>query len=234
MLLGTTAPWKRVLARLTNAQKMVLATGPHGSVPALLEDCLAAAVDAIVAEHVTGDVRTPEAYAAGLAAVRTHLAAGVLRVVDDVVPVLEAAALVRRRLDATAAAATTQRTLAASRADVQAQLDGLVRPGFVADTGVGRLRDLTRYLRAMDVRLERAPQNAREAQLQATIDGVETAYADLLESLPTARRRATEITDIGWLIEELRVSLFAQSLGVVGKVSDKRVHAAIRAVSPSR
>ncbi|MFN8044957.1 MAG: ATP-dependent RNA helicase HrpA [Dermatophilaceae bacterium] len=234
MLLGTTAPWKRVLARLTNAQKMVLATGPHGSVPALLEDCLAAAVDAIVAEHVTGDVRTPEAYAAGLAAVRTHLAAGVLRVVDAVVPVLEAAALVRRRLDATAAAATTQRTLAASRADVQAQLDGLVRPGFVADTGVGRLRDLTRYLRAMDVRLERAPQNAREAQLQATIDGVETAYADLLESLPTARRRATEITDIGWLIEELRVSLFAQSLGVVGKVSDKRVHAAIRAVSPSR
>ena len=48
-----------MLARLTNTQKVVLATSPHGSVPALLEDCLAAAVDAIVAEHVPGQVRTP-------------------------------------------------------------------------------------------------------------------------------------------------------------------------------
>jgi ATP-dependent helicase HrpA len=231
MLLGTTAPWKRVLARLTNAQKVVLATGPHGSVPALLEDCLAAAVDAIVAEQVPGEVRTEEAYAAALAAVRTHLAARVVQVVEAVVPVLEAASAVRRRLDALAPAATGQRTLGATVADVRAQLDGLVRPGFVADTGQDRLRHLGRYLRAMDLRLERAPHNPREAQLQEIIDGVEAAYADLLERLPAARRSAPEVREVGWLIEELRVSLFAQSLGVVGKVSEKRVRAAIAALA---
>ena len=45
LILNTSPPWKRVLARLTNTQKVVLATSPHGSVPALLEDCLAAATD---------------------------------------------------------------------------------------------------------------------------------------------------------------------------------------------
>ena len=89
-----------------------------------------------------------------------------------------------------------------------------------------------RYLRAMQLRLERAAHNPREAQLQAGIDTVETAYADLLESLPTIRRRAREVTDIGWQIEELRVSLFAQSLGTAEKVSEKRVLTAIAALRP--
>ena len=102
-----------------------------------------------------------------------------------------------------------------------------MRPGFVADTGEDRLRHLTRYLRAMEVRLERAARNPREAQLQATIDSVETAYADLLDTLPEPRRRSQAVLDLAWLIEELRVSLFAQGLGTAEKVSDKRVLAAI-------
>ncbi|MCB1239000.1 MAG: DUF3418 domain-containing protein, partial [Tetrasphaera sp.] len=128
LILNTSPPWKRVLARLTNTQKVVLATSPHGSVPALLEDCLAAAVDAIVAEHVPGQVRTPESYAAALAAVRTHIATRVLTVVDGVIPVLEAATRVRHLLEATGS------RLPATTADVRAQLGSLVRPGFVADT----------------------------------------------------------------------------------------------------
>ena len=232
LLLATNPPWKRVLARLTNTQKVVLATGPHGSVPALLEDCLAAAVDALVAEHVRGEVRDESAYAVALAAVRTHLAARVVSIVEDVVPVLEAASGVRRLLESIERTAPPTSTIRVSAADVRAQLDGLVRPGFVADTGASRLRDLVRYLRAMQLRLERAAHNPREAQLQAGIDTVETAYADLLESLPTIRRRAREVTDIGWQIEELRVSLFAQSLGTAEKVSEKRVLTAIAALRP--
>ncbi|NLJ53308.1 MAG: ATP-dependent RNA helicase HrpA, partial [Intrasporangiaceae bacterium] len=84
ILLGTTPPWKRVLARLTNAQKLALSHNPHGSIPALLEDCLAAAVDEIVAERlpVGAVVRTPEQFAEVLAAVRTHVATRVLLVVE--------------------------------------------------------------------------------------------------------------------------------------------------------
>jgi len=232
LLLNTTAPWKRVLARLSNAQKLALADNPHGSVPALLQDCLDAAVDAVVAEHVPGEVRTEQAWTAALTAVRTHAATRVLAVVEAVEPVLARAAAVRRALDALAKGAAADRT-AATRADVRAQLDSLVRPGFVAATSVGRLRDVERYLRAMEHRLERAATNAREPVLQEQVDGVEAAYADLLESLPALRRDAPDVTDIAWMIEELRVSLFAQTLGTSGPVSEKRVRAAIAAVAAS-
>ncbi len=81
---------------------------------------------------------------------------------------------------------------------------------------------------------ERAATNPREPVLQEQVDAVEAAYADLLESLPPTRRAAAEVTDIGWMVEELRVSLFAQTLGTAGPVSEKRVRAAIAAVTASR
>ena len=218
---------------LSNAQKLALADNPHGSVPALLQDCLDAAVDDIVAEHVPGEVRTEEAYAAALAAVRTHAATRVLTVIEAVEPVLALASAVRRTLEALERGASASRT-AATRADVRAQLDSLVRPGFVAATGVRRLRDVHRYLRAAEHRLERAATNPREALLQEAVDGVEAAYADLLDALPEAERDAAEVTDIGWMVEELRVSLFAQSLGTAYPVSEKRVRNAIAAVARPR
>ena len=120
---------------------------------------------------------------------------------------------------------------AATRADVRAQLDSLVRPGFVAATGLRRLRDVERYLRAALHRLERAATNAREPVLQESIDRVEAAYADLLDALPATRRTSAEVTEIGWMVEELRVSLFAQFLGTAHPISEKRVRSSIAAVA---
>ncbi len=231
LLLATTPPWSRVLARLSNTDKLRLQQNPYGSVPALLQDCLAAAVDALVAEHVPGPVRSQDAYAAALGAVRAHVVARVLQVVDAVLPVLAETAEVQRRLDALASGASAAR-LAASVADVRAQLGSLVRPGFVATTGQARLPDLLRYLRAMSHRLERAATNPREAVLQEVVERVEAAYADVLDSLPAARRGAAEVVEVGAMIEELRVSLFAQGLGTAYPVSEKRVLRAIAALRP--
>jgi ATP-dependent helicase HrpA len=228
LLLGTSPPWKRVLARLSNTQKLALGHNPHGSVPALLEDCLAAAVDDIVADRSTSGavVRTPEQFAEVLGAVRTHAATRVLRVVEDVEPVLTLAAAVRADL-----ARPRPATLGATVADARAQLDSLIRPGFVAATGVGRLPHLRRYLTGIQVRMERADESpSRDAALQVGIDEVESAYADLLDSLGPTRARATDVREIAWLIEELRVGTFAQRLGTAHPVSVKRVLTAIRAV----
>lgn len=226
LLLNTSPPWKRVLARLTNAQKLALAENPHGSVPALLEDALAAAVDDIVAQHVSGPVRTRADFEQALTATRTHIAQRVLTIVSEVEPVLAQRSEVLRLLERMTAPA-----VATTVADVRAQLDGLVRPGFIADTGAGRLPDLRRYLRAITVRLEKAAENPRrDATHQQTIDAVESAYADLLDALTPLRRRGQDVTDIGWMIEELRVSLFAQALGTAYPVSAKRVRTAIAAI----
>ncbi len=226
LLLNTSPPWKRVLARLTNAQKLALADNPHGSVPALLEDALAAAVDDIVAQHVAGPVRTRAAFEEALAATRTHVAQRVLTIVAEVEPVLAQRTEITTLLGRMQAPA-----LSGTVADVRAQLDGLVRPGFVADTGLEHLPHLRRYLRAIVVRLEKAAENPRrDAGHMEAIDAVEAAYADLLEALPPLRRRGQDVVDIGWMIEELRVSLFAQALGTAHSVSAKKVRAAIAAV----
>nr|WP_270889605.1 ATP-dependent RNA helicase HrpA [Pedococcus sp. 5OH_020] len=231
VLLNTTAPWKRVLARLTNAQKLTLGDNPHGSVPALLEDALACAVDSIVSERPggAGAVRDAGAFQEVLAAVRTHVATRVLAVVDEVEPVLAEARQVRSELDRLTAPAA-----ASLVADVRAQLDSLVYRGFVADTGLDRLRDLRRYLRAMAQRLQKAPSSpaalARDAASQEVVDRVESAYADLLDSLPAVERRSDRVREIGWMVEELRVSLFANGLGTAYPVSEKRIRAAIAAL----
>ncbi|GAA3618129.1 ATP-dependent RNA helicase HrpA [Marihabitans asiaticum] len=232
LLLGTSPPWKRVLASLSNADKLALGDNPHGSVPALLEDCLGAAVDDITAEHAPEEIRDREAFDEALRAVRTHLGARTLLAVREIQPILVRRKAIHASLDRITAA-----SLAPAVADMRAQLDGLVGPGFVTAAGLGRLSDLTRYLRGIEVRLERlgdAP--ARDAEHQRVIDEVETEYADLLESLDPLQRDREDVRAIAWQIEELRVSLFAQSVGAVGPVSAKRVRRAMaevrRAVDP--
>lgn len=228
LLLNTTAPWKRVLARLSNAQKLALGNNPHGSVPALLDDCLACAVDAIVAERAPGSVRDADAFAEVLTAVRTHVATRVLTVVDEVEPVLSLAREVEQGVASLGGPA-----VAALAADLRAQLGSLVYPGFVADTGLDRLPSLRRYLRGMLQRIAKAPGAlARDAQSQEVVDRVEEAYADLLDSLAPVDRRSQPVLDAGWMIEELRVSLFANSLGTAYPVSEKRVRKALAALAP--
>ena len=229
LLLNISAPWKQVLARLTNAQKLALGHNPHGSVPALLADCLAAAVDAISGEQVRHAVRSREDFEWALSGLRTHVTARVVHVVGLVEPILAKHLEITNRL----AALETSSNPAVGRlvADVRAQVRELVRPGFLADTGVARLPDVDRYLRAVLHRLDKAPGNlARDAQALEQVDLVEGRFADLLERLRPAQRGAAEVTAIGWMIEELRVSLFAQTIGTAYSVSPQRILKAISAV----
>ncbi|TQM58464.1 ATP-dependent RNA helicase HrpA [Humibacillus xanthopallidus] len=236
LLLGITPPWKQILSRLTNAQKLALGHNPHGSVPALLDDCLAAAIDAIRDDAVTdrssgGDhaVRTREDFEWALSAVRTHTTAKVVQVVGLVEPILaKDLALTNRLADLDRSSSPAIRPMLA---DVRAQLRELVRPGFVADTGLRRLPDLDRYLRAIAHRLDKGPANlARDTVALEQVDLVEGRYADLLDSLRPAQRGAAEVAEIGWMIEELRVSLFAQTIGTAYSVSPQRVLKAIAKV----
>ena len=226
LLLNTTAPWKRVLALLTNAQKLALGNNPHGSVPALLDDCLACAVDSIVAERPGGTVRTPEEFEETLAAVRRGVVPRVLEVIELVEPVL-----VRAREVELGQSGLTSPVVASTRADLERQLRALVRPGFVADTGYARLRHLERYLRAMRVRQDKAPgEVARDAERMAVVHRVEQERASLLAALPPARRTDPDVVELRWMLEELRVSLFAQTLGTAHPVSEKRIYKAMDAV----
>src|SRR5690606_4564048 len=115
--------------------------------------------------------------------------------------------------------------------DMRTRLAALVYPGVVAATGWERLRDLLRYLRAIERRLEKLPQNpARDRDRMLVVAEVREEYEDLLKRLPPERRDAEDVRQIRWMIEELRVSLFAQTLGTPYPVSDTRIYRAIDAV----
>nr|WP_238154525.1 MULTISPECIES: ATP-dependent RNA helicase HrpA [unclassified Ornithinimicrobium] len=223
LLLGTQPPWKRLLALLTNQQKLSLGHNPHGSVPALLEDALAAAVDSVVAEQPHGTVRTPAQFEAALVGVRQQSVPRVLQIVESLVPILDTArevSLRLQRLDAPAAADMA--------VDLRRQLDTLVRPGFVAEVGHARLPRMVVWLRAMSERLDKGVQDLpRDRQRMGEVRVVEEELAAFLDKLPPHRRQDPDVLDIVWSLQELRVSLFAQRLGTAGPVSAKRIYAAM-------
>jgi ATP-dependent helicase HrpA len=116
-------------------------------------------------------------------------------------------------------------------ADIGEQVANLVFPGFLAATPHGHLVDLPRYLKAAQQRIVTLSSSpARDAAGMAAITGVEDAYAELVAAAPPGRL-PDFVEEIGWLVEELRVSLFAQGLGTKQAVSEKRVRQAIRAAA---
>lgn len=224
----------RITSRWTGTQALTLAASPYPSTDALVADVQLAAVDRLLTTHLAGRpataVRTADTYATARTAVRDGLEDQVHRVVGDLVSVLSAA----RDLDAAVRGTRSLALLGAVR-DVQAQAEALVHDGFVAETGAERLPQLARYLRAAALRLDKAGANpTRDEQLAWQV-------RDLEQLLGQTRARVTSRTlvpadlaaldEVRWLLEELRVSLFAQQLGTPVPVSEKRIRKALSAIA---
>ena len=74
----------------------------------------------------------------------------------------------------------------------------------------------------------------RDAERTAALHRVTAAYRQAVEQLPPARRADSDVRAVHWMIEELRVSLFAQMLGTSGPVSEKRIQAAVARLAAAR
>jgi ATP-dependent helicase HrpA len=148
--------------------------------------------------------------------------------VDDVERVLAAAHEVRLALPADPPGAQADAV-----EDIRAQFRRLLPTGFVTSAGRAHLADLARYLTEISRRLERLPRDVEidRARMQR-VHAVEQAYEELVRALPKGRAGAADVRDIGWSVEELRVSLWAQQLGTKRPVSEQRIYRAIDAVVP--
>ncbi|WP_265444402.1 ATP-dependent RNA helicase HrpA [Flexivirga meconopsidis] len=224
ILLGVDVPWKRIQGLFTNTQRLALGNNPHGSMPALMDDVLAAAVDDIVARDLPGGtVRNEAQFDEALRVVRQQVAPRVVQVVELVAPVLDHAREVRLALDR-----LSQPSVGELKRELERQYAALIHPGFVAQTGLARLRDLDRYLRAMLERIEKAPSDlARDRQRAEDVAIVEAERSKVLAALPASRHTDADVVDLRWQIEELRVSLFAQRLGTPRPISPKRIFKAM-------
>ncbi|REF00036.1 ATP-dependent RNA helicase HrpA [Thermomonospora umbrina] len=226
VLLNAPSPVKFLQGRLTNQGKLALSHSPHGSVAALFDDCVTAAADKLIAE-AGGPAWDEEGFTKLYDHVRSDLADTAAAVVTHVERILKTSHDLDRRLRGTGSL-----TLVPSLTDLRAQLDDLVSPGFVTATGWRRLPDLLRYLRAMEARLDKLPENPnRDRLLMQQVERMRQEYLALLHRLPPARRDEDAVRQVRWMIEELRVSLFAQRLGTRYPVSDKRILKAIAQIT---
>lgn len=227
LALRVPSPDRYVLEHLNNTEKLTFSQNPHGSVSALIADCALAAVDKLTPADLPWD---RESFDALYEQVRAEL----IDTVFTVTAVVERILASTRRIDKQLKG-TTSLALISALNDVKSQLEQLVFPGFVARTGFAQLSQLPRYLTAIEKRLEKLPGNVqRDALNMAAVQRLEDDYDDAVSALLPGRRAGTELTQVRWMIEELRVSLFAVELGTAYSVSEKRIRAVLnKALAPA-
>ncbi|WP_193611359.1 ATP-dependent RNA helicase HrpA [Nocardioides lijunqiniae] len=225
-LLSLTLPRvdRPVLDALSNADKLGLAGSPYPSVAELLEDCRLAVLQAVVDERPP--VRDQAAYDALVAAARPAQEPALREVVADVLRVLEAWRTTEKLLSGRADMA-----MLPALADMKGQLERLVGRGFVRDAGVAQLRAYPRYLAALQSRRERLSRGggavAQDRQLMDRVTELQEAYLHQVAALPEGRPAGERLREVRWMLEEYRVSLWAQQLGTPYPVSDKRLRKAL-------
>lgn len=216
----------RVTTRWTGREALMLAASPYADTAALVADAQLASTLSLVDELSTpADVRDPEAFETLVAAARDAHEDRVYQILSHVVRALEASA----EADA-AVRSHPQASLEETTRDVAAHGKTLLYEGFVSATPAFALPHLARYLRAGAVRIERAASSpgALSRDLE-DMDRIHQAEADIaatrqaLERRPYDARRDAALTQARWMAEELRVSMFAQTLGTPNKVSMKRL-----------
>jgi ATP-dependent helicase HrpA len=224
LLLALPSPVRAVSDALSTTDKLQLAASPYPSVPDLVADCAAAAVDVLVDQH--GLVWDQAGFEALTARVRPDLPGTTSAVVLDVVRVLATWREVDKLLSGSADLA-----LLPALADMRAQVGRLVHRGFVSEVGATQLRQLPRYLAAVRARRERLPGAVgRDRQLMDRVADLQAAYLHRVEALPEGRPPSAALVAVRWMLEEYRVSLWDQARGTAYPVSDTRIRKALDAL----
>ena len=218
------SPLSYVQEHLTATEKLQLATSPYRSTAALFDDALLATIDQLA--DAAGGGSTPFARPA-FDALRAEVNA---RLVDALFATFSLAARVlggARDADR-AIAGTASLSLMAPLADARSQLDALVHPGFLRLTGVPQLRRVPVYLAGITHRVSKlADATGRDRVWLTEVEQATALYREAGGTLPLTATTPAELVPVRWMLEELRLSLFAQQLGTAGAVSVQRIRKAL-------
>lgn len=222
VLLNVPSPIKYLHANLPNKSKLGLYFNPYGRVMDLIDDCIACGIDKLI-EEKGGLVWEPEAFEALKEHIRGELGDTVVEIAKQVEAILTTAFSISKRLKG-----RVDLTMAFALSDIKAQIEGLIFKGFATECGWKRLPDILRYMKAIERRMEKLPIDPNKDRVHILkIESVVSDYKELLNKIPKGQPVPQKVKDIRWMIEELRVSYFAQQLGTPYPVSDKRVRNAI-------
>ena len=218
LLLNVPSPIKYLHEKLPNKAKLGLYFTPFGRVLDLIDDCIACAVDKLIADF-GGFVWNEENFDKLRDFVRENLNEVTVDIAQKVEQILTLTHQLNQRLKG-----KMDFTMAFALSDMKSQISGLIYQGFVQKSSYARLPDLLRYLQAIDKRMDKLAQDVnRDRAAMLRVEQVQQAYQQLLAKLPKSKPISDEVAEIRYMIEELRVSLFAQQLGTKYPVSDKRI-----------
>ncbi len=220
LLLAVPSPVASLVEGLDNTAKLGLAASAYPNVRALIEDCVVAAAGEIV--DGLPPVRDGSTFAELVERARAELPGRsaavlhqVLRVLAEWRPVDKA---LHGRVDLAQLPAMT---------DLRGQLARLVHNGFVSEAGTSALREYPRYLKAMAARIERLGDLARDRDLMDRVEELQQTWQHRVDALPAGRPPGAQLRQVRWMLEEYRVSLWAQQLGTAQPVSDARIRKAL-------
>ena len=218
LLLNVPSPIKYLHEKLPNKAKLGLYFTPFGRVLDLIDDCIACAVDKLIADF-GGFVWNEEGFDKLRDFVRENVNEVTVDIAQKVEKILTLTHQLNQRLKG-----KMDFTMAFALSDMKSQISGLIYQGFVQKSGYARLPDLLRYLQAIDKRMDKLAQDVnRDRAAMLRVEQVQQAYQQLLAKLPKSKPISDEVAEIRYMIEELRVSLFAQQLGTKYQVSEKRI-----------
>ncbi|MGO2090053.1 MAG: ATP-dependent RNA helicase HrpA [Oceanisphaera sp.] len=223
LLLQLPSPIKYLHEKLPNKAKLGLYFNPYGKVLDLVDDCIQAGIEALMRQY-GAPAWSPTEFEQLKEQVASELNHTVANIAVQVEAVLSQAHSIKKQLKG-----KIDLSQAMAMTDIKAQLDGLIFRGFVTATGSEKLRDIGRYLTALSRRLEKLPVDPQRDRVQLLKVGqVQAAYQQLLNKQSKGKPLSNEVAEIRWMIEELRVSYFAQTLGTAYPISDKRILQQIR------
>ena len=222
----------RVTSRWSAQESLILAASPYRSTEALVEDMQVAAGRMVAgrwAASASGtpltEVRTREVFKSLVGVMRDELEDEVYRVARYAAAALKAAREVDRVVGT-----HTSLTLLGTLQEVREHAASLVPNGFIADTPPEYLAHLERYLQALAMRVEKASSSPSAASQDAALSFQVSQAQEVMDrartkaaSLPADPQREALLEEARWMVEELRVSLFAQTLGTSRKVSLQRI-----------
>ncbi|WP_375750046.1 ATP-dependent RNA helicase HrpA [Vibrio sp. HN007] len=225
VLLNVPSPIKYLHSNLPNKSKLGLYFNPYGKVLDLIDDCIACGVDKLI-EEKGGIVWQSEEFEKLKEHVRAELGDTVVDIAKQVETILTTAFSINKKLKG-----KVDFTMAFALSDIQAQIKSLIFKGFATECGWKKLPDILRYMKAIERRMEKLPIDPNKDRLHMLkIEAITKDYKELLNKIPKGVEIPEAIREVRWMIEELRVSYFAQQLGTPYPVSDKRIKNAMDAL----
>ncbi|MFK0240777.1 ATP-dependent RNA helicase HrpA [Microbacterium sp. NPDC090281] len=220
VLLGVPSPSSYVQEHLTSQEKLALAASPYQSAAALIEDCRAAVARSVIHKTVPGGIVRSEAE---FARVRDAVSAVL---VDELFACVSLVARILTKSREVERGIKSQNSLAllGPLNDIRTQLSGLLHPGFISAAGAERLTHFPRYLEGMVDRLKTlASEPGKDRARMTEYERMAKAFEDAGGTIPLPADAPTALVEVRWLLEEYRVSVFAQRLGTAQPVSPQRI-----------